>query len=268
MKKKLFSIFLLIVLSLSFIYVAIGCVDRTLRKAKNARYVEYTEMNGKMYFRWLKAGGYGYIVLGGEKVPANFSFGMRSTLVITISAKYAPEGHKNAYSTDEIIADDVFDVYDLNENDQIKSQDEEVELFGEKFERIVLTLNRLDADDFDAWEYSDYWKSDTSDDYAVVNFAQYYLRQGADKCAEISVKKSADANKEYYIFKWLPEEKGFEIYLREDDEQYVPQEGQEPISTGTYKKEGEKFNETVTLTFITDGLFDGKYPTLELVRKY
>ncbi len=273
MKKKIISIVLLIVLSVSFVYMAVGCVSHFLPNASEEKYFEYTEKNNKMYIRGIVgiSGSEGWILLDGKKISAEFEPTFKGNLLIRIRREDVPDYYYITPPFDREVeyVTDIICIGDLNKNDQLVGTNEEVELFDEKFERIVLTLNRLDADDFDAWEYGTRWKSDTSDDYTVLNFySRTPIWWNTDKCVLISVKKSADAQEEYYIFKWLPEEKGFEIYVRENDEQYTPQEGQEPVSTGTYEKKGEKFNETVTLTFTTDGIFDGKYPTLELVRKY
>lgn len=253
---------------LLFVYscLAVGC-SNAFRKAKKFVYSEYTETEDRIYFRDYQGmfGMHGYIKLGGMKIAAEFSPTVQGNIVVTIAAEDAPEGDftiDKSHGKPYVVENLLYIKGDINKNNQIVS-DEGVELFGENFGQVVLTRNQLTAEDFDAWEYYSRWEKRMSNDWKLVSFGATCSMYSVYKCVKFHVKKDADGKQKTYIFQWLPDEKGFAIYEREEENDHIPNEGQEPIATGIYVLKDVK----VTLTFITDNLFDGAYPTLELTIK-
>ena len=254
MKKRIIAFVSVITVLFVYIGALMGCSPKFLPKAEKLRYVEYVDPNGKMYAKGVygTTPWYGYIVINDKKVPACFERAFPTTdIIVTIPEEDIPQGF-NGWEEKR------FALYDLNEQNQLVSA-KDVVLYGENFGQIVLTMNQLDKDDFEVWELP--WQVQMIDDWELLslNFAGLYSYETNDKYVSMSVCKTMYSQQEYFIFKWLPDTNGFEIYQKEDDE-VKPAEGQQPIATGTYVLQ----DEVVTLTFVTDGVFDGAYPTLTL----
>ena len=254
MKKRIIALISIITILLVYICTAIGCTSEFLPKAEKLRYVEYIDQNGKMYAKGVTGATpwYGYIVINDKKIPAYFNQMFPDTSIgVTILEKDIPEGFNNWRETS-------FYTSDLNEQNQLISE-ENVVLYGENFGQIVLVMNQLEKEDFEVWELP--WQAQMIDDWKLLslNVTDFYSYAANDKYVSMSVRKTMYSQQEYFIFKWLPDTKGFEIYQKEED-QVKPTEGQQPIATGTYVLQ----DDVVTLAFVTDGLFYGAYPTVEL----
>ena len=257
MKNRIIALIVLIIFATIYSCLAVGCT-LGYEKASEQRFVEYFDKNGKIYFKTVGGMyGVGYLVLNGKKIEAEYelvSVGGQGILV------HIPkdEDPRIGKSTNSTYASDYFDTSDLNEQNQITTS-KEVVLFGENFGQIVLTMNQLTKEDFEVWELP--WQAQMIDDWKLLslNVADFYSYAANDKYVSMSVRKTMYSQQEYFIFKWLPDTKGFEIYQKEED-QVKPTEGQQPIAMGTYVLQ----DDVVTLAFVTDGLFYGAYPTVEL----
>jgi len=255
MKKRIIAFVSVITVLFVYICALMGCTPKFLPKAEKLRYVEYVDQNGKIYAKGVYGDTpwYGYIVLNGKKVPACFKRAFPTTdILVTIPEKDIPqEFKKSEYRR--------FGLKDLNEQNQLVSYRDDVVLYGENFGQIVLTMNQLDKDDFEVWELP--WKIQIVENWNLVllTIADLYSYETNDKCVSMYVRKRQGYNTEYFIFRWLPDSNGFEIFEAEEN-QVKPAEDQQPIATGTYVLQ----EEVVTLTFVTDGVFNGAYPTLML----
>lgn len=263
MKKRIIALISLVVLLLVWACMAVGCTPNLLPKAEKLRYVEYTATNGKIYAKGVKGADYwmGYIVIGGKKISATFDrmFPQNSTIQVKILEKDAPEGVdvRDGFAYDE------FSIKDLNEQNQLVSHEENDVLFGENFGQIVLVMNQLTKEDFEVWELP--WQAQMIDDWELFSLSSVGLRGQGTNGKPVAMTVWRDmysyraSEMESFFFVWLPEEKGFEIYTKEED-QYEPTEDQQAMATGTYVLQ----DDVVTLAFVTDGLFYGAYPTVEL----
>lgn len=261
MKKRIIALIVLIIFATIYSCLAVGCT-LGYEKASEQRFVEYFDKNGKIYFKTVGGMyGVGYLVLNGKKIEAEYelvSVGGQGILV------HIPkdEDPRIGKSTNRTYASDYFDTSDLNEQNQITTS-KEVVLFGENFGQIVLTMNQLTKEDFEVWEMS--WDVQMIDDWELFSLSSVGLRGQGTNGKPVAMTVWRDmysyraSEMESFFFVWLPEEKGFEIYTKEED-QYEPTEGQQPIATGTYVLQ----DDVVTLAFVTDELFYGAYPTVEL----
>ena len=249
MKKKVFALIVLTVFIMAYSCFAAGCRNG-YEKAHAQRYVEYRDQNGKMYFRTADGcTGVGYLTLNGKKVEATYMINGVARPVISVSI------YNEEYSCD------VLPTSDLNEQNQLVSS-KEVVLFGENFGQIVLTLNQLDKKDFEVWEMA--WDVQMLDDWKLFSLGVGFRSHELDgKCVVMTAYRDMYSMKadirEYFLFKWLPNARGFEIYKKEEN-QFVPTEGQQPMATGPYVLQDGK----VALTFVADSVFNGAFTTLQL----
>lgn len=247
MKKFLLST---IILSALCCFCFLGC-DYSLPKAKKAAYSEWTEQNGKMYFRTITAGhGHGYIVLNGKKVNADFTFGLQSSLRVTVliddlgDYEYLNETYGETSES--------FVVSDVNKDGQVISRLSDVVLFGGQFGKVVLTRSEVDRGSVDPWEFHDGWK-DSEGHLTLSGAGRGYCTR---KCQSAVV--TYGGRTEYYTFKWLPDTKQFAMYESRDGE--IIEDGEPTLAEGTYSNLFEK----VTLTFTKDEIFGGTYPRINL----
>ena len=269
MKKRIYGLTLLIVVLFVYTCSAVGCMlfpdVVPLESIPRPKYAEYFDENEKIYFRTVDGyNGFGYLVLNGKKISARYSLNAYSGYAdyIEISIPKEEDLRIDVEPTNRTYVTTLVPIRDLYEQNQVAFQ-KKVELFGESFGKVVLTVNQLEKADFEPWEYRLRWESKTSDEWKILEFVGMEEVLNVHKCVRIYARKSELDQTKSCIFKWLPDVKGFEIYEIERQDQFVSSEGQQPIATGTYVLQ----DEVVTLTFVTDGVFDGAYPTLELTLK-
>ena len=270
MKKRVITLILLIIVLLVYVCFAVGCmlfprVD-PMETIPRPKYVEYFDQNKKIYFRTVGGyDGFGYLTLNGKKIPARYSLDVYSGYeeYIKISIPKEEDLRIDVEPTNRTYVSTLVRIRNLYEQNQVAFQ-KKVELFGESFEKVVLTVNQLEKADFEPWEYQFRWESKISEEWKVLDFVGTEEVFNGHKCLRVHARKTEQDKAQACIFKWLPDTKGFEIYFVEYQSQTTPTEGQQPIATGTYVLQ----DEVVTLTFVTDGVFDGAYPTLELTLRY
>ena len=249
--KRIF-LALLILFSILSCLAFSGC-DYSYTKARNLSYTEWSDESGKISFRTVTGGfGNGTIVLNGKPVEAGFTFGIKSSIFVSIledTLDYEYD-YKGVVSYGELT--ESFVTSDVNKDGQVVSDETDVVLFGEHFGRIVLTYTKIEPETVDAWEYYENW-SDTNQQFVLLATGYGYFSR---KCRGVKVL-TADVEK-FYIFQWLPEEKKFAIY-GDADCGFVSGD-EEILAEGTYTNEGEK----ATLTFTKDKTFDGRFTVMEI----
>lgn len=252
--KKLLS-FILVILSVVCCIAFAGC-DYSLQKAKKSAYAEWTDQNGKMYFRTISAGrGQGYIILNGKKVDADFSFGIQSSLQVVVlvddlhSDDYRPEDYESTYG----VAEEWVTVKDVNKQGQLISTSSDVVLFGEHFGKLILTRREVDKSTVDAWDYCDTLKYGKNE-FAISGLGCHGY--AARKCKSVCVKR--EGKTQYYILKWFPEEKKFALCAHYDCG--FVEDGEPTLAEGTYTNSFEE----VTLNFSKDEVFGYTYQGITL----
>lgn len=272
MKKRIITLILLIAILLVYVCFAVGCVlfssGGLLEPISRPKYAEYFDENGKMYFRTVNGyTGFGYLMLNGKKVSAKFNISYYGDdyygLLIQVMIPKEEDLRADTEITSKTYALDSFTVMDEEDNGSKVLYARKVILFGESIGKVTLSVNQLEKSDFQPWEYQLRWESKISEEWKILDFAGAVEMLNVHKCVTIYARKTEQDKTQACILRWLPDTKGFEIYLLENQSQFEPSAGQQPIATGGYVLQ----EEVVTLTFVTDGLFDGAYPTLELTLK-
>lgn len=220
-----------------------------LANAGKVRFAEWHDEDYKISFRIANnTCGYGYITIGGEKVAATYQFvGWKGQLSITLD--------EDLNTDDDLpITSDGFGIRDVNGNGQIVSTENNVELFGEYYGKVVLSYTQLEKSDFECWEFISQWE----DDGGLLSFH--------NNCTDYYVCKSAGGQAkcgdrfEQIVFKWIPDGKKFEIY----EHVYVDDEHDsfkgETLAEGTYVDNSD----VAVLTFTKNNLFTLDTPTLTI----
>jgi len=271
MKKRIIRLILLVVILLVYVCSAVGCMlfpivylpETVLRP----EYAEYFDENEKIYFRTVDGHtGFGYLMLNGKKIPAKYYIDhsiWNNKVMISVYIPREEDLRDDVEPTNNTYAFDTLTLFDKEYNKNKVLTARGVTLFGETFEKVTLYMNQLEKSDFEPWEYQLRWESKVSEEWKILEFVGMEEVLNLHKCVRIYARKSELDQTKACILKWLPDIKGFEIYEIERQDQFVPLESQQPIATGTYVLR----EEVVTLTFVTDGVFDGAYPTLELILK-
>lgn len=269
MKKRIMSLISLAILLLVWACIAVGCwpVVKLPELNERPKFTEYLDEDGKIYFRTVGGyAGFGYLMLNGKKVPAKYyidpyeSYYDEGRVNITVSIPKEEDLRTDTEPTDRTYTSDFLVVKDKEKDGNNLLYAKNVVVFGESIGTVSLVAKQLEKSDFEPWEYGIRWESKISEEWKILDFVGVEEVYNAHKCVTIYARKTEQDKTQACILKWLPEQKGFEIYLLEDQSQIEPSAGQQPIATGTYVF----VEEVVTLTFVTDKLFDGAYPTLDL----
>lgn len=148
-------------------------------------------------------------------------------------------------------------IKDVNGSGQIVSS-ENVTLFGENYGKIVLSYTQLEKSDFECWEFDGWWE----DEGGLLSFGNncqdYYV------CKIISGQAKCGDRYEQIDFRWIPDGKRFEIYVRENGDGYHGSMERETVAEGTYEDNAG----VAVLTFTKNNLFSLDSPTLTICDKY
>jgi hypothetical protein len=253
MKKANGILYIVIAIVTVFSCLIVGGCDYSLKKARALTYTEWTDQTAKISFRTVSGGiGNGYIYLSGKKIEAEFVFGIKSSIQVSVLSK-----DLNAQETDSHyeLSTESFSVSDVNQQGQVISNEDDVILFGEHFGRIVLTYSAINPNTVDAWEYYEDWAESSGKLILAATRDGYF----SNKCRR-AVAVTLVGEKEL-IFQWLPESGKFLIFSYVDEGLILDN----IVAEGMYSNVAEE----ATLIFTMDKLFDGTVSslTLRIVRK-
>jgi hypothetical protein len=228
-----------------FCFSLFACTDKKVDALLKERYVKWIDENAAVQFSILDAKGVGYgtVTVKGDKKEAwfylnNDKFGFRLEIVLLNRAN--PLGESDS------------DYFSIRYKDgKIQSYEESVTLFGEKYDRLVFSRGEVDKDAIDASDYlcvnwMDYWADYRNNLTISVGYDDRKYGMGK---AKVGAELRLDI-----LFIWKPD-KAFAIYIDKRPDKF---DG--PVAEGTYTNE----QKVLTLTFTADGLFNGRFPIMEL----
>ncbi|MDR0697017.1 MAG: hypothetical protein LBF68_05755 [Christensenellaceae bacterium] len=205
------------------------------------KYVKYADISGKIEFLIIErpSEGVGYITINGKHRKGIFGF----------SATKGLEFYISLFNEDPLLGIESNEmIYCTFENDIIKSNNENITLFGEEFDRLVFTRTPVDEKTIDASQYF-YFEWKNSEDILYINFRDSFSLNG------IGTAKTKTGEMANIVFVWRDDRK-FEIYL--EDEATVDHYPKVRGSYTNIKKELE-----LTIEY-NDDFFDDSIKTISM----